>query len=141
MWNKATTCVHNLLGGQRWVDHYGEVNIVNKANGISCKLTYSKVTNSLPTLPRSPSRPFRPAYLRLTHPEELYCLPALRLRNIATVVLLNISLFFTRRIQTVRNIIPRTGTNLSFFKNRSNGTMRLKRCSLCLENRILSLTE
>ena len=44
-WNKATTCVHNLLGGQRWVDHYGEVNIVNQANGITCKLTYTKVSD------------------------------------------------------------------------------------------------
>ena len=42
-WNKPTTCVHNLLAGQRWVDHYGEVNIVNKACNIRCKLTYAKV--------------------------------------------------------------------------------------------------
>ena len=42
-WNKATTCVHNLLGGQRWVDHYGEVVIRNHSHGIKCKLTYAKV--------------------------------------------------------------------------------------------------
>ena len=42
-WNKATTCVHNLLGGQRWVDHYGEVVIRNHGHGIKCKLTYAKV--------------------------------------------------------------------------------------------------
>jgi hypothetical protein len=42
-WNKPTTCVHNLLGGQRWVDHYGEVVIRNHSHGIKCKLTYAKV--------------------------------------------------------------------------------------------------
>lgn len=41
MWNKVTTCVHNLLGGQRWVDQYGEMQIRN--GGISCKLTFKKV--------------------------------------------------------------------------------------------------
>ena len=39
-----TTCVHNLLGGQRWVDHYGEVTLINHANGIKCKLTFTKVS-------------------------------------------------------------------------------------------------
>ena len=43
-WNKVTTCVHNILGGQRWVDHYGEVLIKNDFNGIYCKLTYAKVS-------------------------------------------------------------------------------------------------
>ena len=42
-WNKVTTCVHNILGGQRWVDHYGDVVIKNEMNGIKCKLTYAKV--------------------------------------------------------------------------------------------------
>ncbi|XP_078323760.1 oxysterol-binding protein-related protein 6-like isoform X3 [Crassostrea virginica] len=42
MWNKVTTCVHNLLGGQRWVDQYGEMQIRN--GGISCKLTFKKAT-------------------------------------------------------------------------------------------------
>ncbi|ELT87291.1 hypothetical protein CAPTEDRAFT_150458 [Capitella teleta] len=41
-WNKATTCVHNLLGGQRWVDHYGEIQLVNHTHKLTCKLTYSK---------------------------------------------------------------------------------------------------
>jgi hypothetical protein len=40
-WNKVTTCVHNLFGGQRWVDQYGELRIAN--GRISCKLTFVKV--------------------------------------------------------------------------------------------------
>ncbi|XP_048772724.2 oxysterol-binding protein-related protein 6-like isoform X2 [Ostrea edulis] len=42
MWNKVTTCVHNLLGGQRWVDQYGEMQIRN--GGITCKLTFKKAS-------------------------------------------------------------------------------------------------
>lgn len=42
-WNKATSCVHNILGGQQWVDHYGEVMVVNQTLNITCKLTYVKV--------------------------------------------------------------------------------------------------
>jgi len=42
-WNKATSCVHNLLGGQRWIDHYGEVIITNHTLDIVCKLTFVKV--------------------------------------------------------------------------------------------------
>ncbi|CAC5416268.1 OSBPL3_6_7 [Mytilus coruscus] len=42
-WNKVTTCVHNLLGGQRWVDHYGEVNIT--CGDITCKLTFKKASS------------------------------------------------------------------------------------------------
>ncbi|KAK3086742.1 hypothetical protein FSP39_022721, partial [Pinctada imbricata] len=41
-WNKVTTCVHNLLGGQRWVDQYGEMMIKNGL--ISCKLTFKKAS-------------------------------------------------------------------------------------------------
>ena len=42
-WNKVTTCVHNLLGGQRWADQYGEMTITN--NNIVCKLTFTKVSD------------------------------------------------------------------------------------------------
>ncbi|PNF39980.1 Oxysterol-binding protein-related protein 6 [Cryptotermes secundus] len=41
-WNKVTTCVHNLFGGQRWVDQYGELRITN--GRISCKLTFVKAS-------------------------------------------------------------------------------------------------
>jgi hypothetical protein len=42
-WNKVTTCVHNILGGQRWVDQFGEMTITN--GNIVCKLTFTKVSN------------------------------------------------------------------------------------------------
>ena len=41
-WKKVTSCIYNLLGGQRWVDHYGEMVITN-GNQCSCKLTFVKV--------------------------------------------------------------------------------------------------
>ncbi|XP_071448902.1 oxysterol-binding protein-related protein 3-like isoform X4 [Hetaerina americana] len=45
-WNKVTTCVHNLFGGQRWVDQYGELRIqlVKGAGNYSCKLTFAKAS-------------------------------------------------------------------------------------------------
>ncbi|XP_077283452.1 oxysterol-binding protein-related protein 6-like isoform X2 [Arctopsyche grandis] len=42
VWNKVTTCVHNLFGGQRWVDQYGELKITNEA--LVCKLTFVKAS-------------------------------------------------------------------------------------------------
>lgn len=42
VWNKVTTCVHNLFSGQRWVDQYGELRITNGI--ITCKLTFSKAS-------------------------------------------------------------------------------------------------
>lgn len=42
-WNKVTTCVHNILGGQRWVDQFGEMTITN--GSIVCKLTFPKASN------------------------------------------------------------------------------------------------
>ncbi|XP_075238108.1 oxysterol-binding protein-related protein 6-like isoform X2 [Lycorma delicatula] len=41
-WNKVTTCVHNLFGGQRWVDQYGELKI--QCGRIVCKLTFVKAS-------------------------------------------------------------------------------------------------
>lgn len=45
-WNKVTTCVHNLFGGQRWVDQYGELRIqlVKGFGNYSCKLTFAKAS-------------------------------------------------------------------------------------------------
>ncbi|XP_052813371.1 oxysterol-binding protein-related protein 6-like isoform X2 [Mya arenaria] len=42
-WNKVTTCVHNILGGQRWVDQFGEMTITN--GNIVCKLTFTKASH------------------------------------------------------------------------------------------------
>ena len=41
-WQKVTSCIHNLLGGQRWVDLYGEM-IINNKDKCTCKLTFVKV--------------------------------------------------------------------------------------------------
>ncbi|XP_022170954.1 oxysterol-binding protein-related protein 6-like isoform X1 [Myzus persicae] len=43
-WNKVTTCVHNLFGGQRSVDQYGELKITNLDKNITCKLTFLKAS-------------------------------------------------------------------------------------------------
>ncbi|XP_077474987.1 oxysterol-binding protein-related protein 7-like isoform X2 [Stigmatopora argus] len=42
-WNKAVTCIHNVLSQQRWLEHYGEVLIRNKDSDIcTCKITFVK---------------------------------------------------------------------------------------------------
>ncbi|XP_059355527.1 oxysterol-binding protein-related protein 6 isoform X6 [Carassius carassius] len=42
-WNKVTTCIHNILSGRRWIEHYGEVTIRNSRNtSCICKLTFVK---------------------------------------------------------------------------------------------------
>ncbi|XP_069504300.1 oxysterol-binding protein-related protein 3 isoform X1 [Ambystoma mexicanum] len=42
-WNKVTSCIHNILSGQRWIEHYGEI-IIRNTNDDTChsKLTFSK---------------------------------------------------------------------------------------------------
>lgn len=53
-WNKAVTCIHNVLSQQRWLEHYGEVVIKNtKSDVCTCKITFVKVrphthTDTLP---------------------------------------------------------------------------------------------
>ncbi|XP_076157524.1 oxysterol-binding protein-related protein 3a [Alosa pseudoharengus] len=44
-WNKVTSCIHNILSGQRWIEHYGEMSIKNtvtSGNSSSCKVTFIK---------------------------------------------------------------------------------------------------
>uniref|UniRef100_H3CZR7 Oxysterol-binding protein n=1 Tax=Tetraodon nigroviridis TaxID=99883 RepID=H3CZR7_TETNG len=42
-WNKAVTCIHNVLSQQRWLEHYGEVVIRNTKSDIcTCKITFVK---------------------------------------------------------------------------------------------------
>ncbi|XP_018429158.1 PREDICTED: oxysterol-binding protein-related protein 3 isoform X2 [Nanorana parkeri] len=42
-WNKVTSCIHNILSGQRWIEHYGEIIIKNTKNdGCHCKVTFIK---------------------------------------------------------------------------------------------------
>uniref|UniRef100_A0A674CL61 Oxysterol-binding protein n=1 Tax=Salmo trutta TaxID=8032 RepID=A0A674CL61_SALTR len=43
-WNKVTSCIHNILSGQRWIEHYGEISIRNTSTDIcQCKVTFIKV--------------------------------------------------------------------------------------------------
>ncbi|XP_054462855.1 oxysterol-binding protein-related protein 7-like isoform X2 [Anoplopoma fimbria] len=42
-WNKAVTCIHNVLSQERWLEHYGEVVIKNtKSDDCTCKITFVK---------------------------------------------------------------------------------------------------
>ncbi|KAJ7322421.1 hypothetical protein JRQ81_018708 [Phrynocephalus forsythii] len=42
-WNKVTSCIHNILSGQRWIEHYGEIIVKNlNDNSCHCKLTFVK---------------------------------------------------------------------------------------------------
>uniref|UniRef100_A0A671UXQ8 Oxysterol-binding protein n=1 Tax=Sparus aurata TaxID=8175 RepID=A0A671UXQ8_SPAAU len=42
-WNKVTSCIHNILSGQRWIEHYGEISIRNTSSDIcQCKITFVK---------------------------------------------------------------------------------------------------
>ncbi|XP_067397261.1 oxysterol-binding protein-related protein 7 isoform X2 [Emydura macquarii macquarii] len=42
-WNKVTSCIHNILSGQRWIEHYGEVLIRNaRDSAYHCKITFCK---------------------------------------------------------------------------------------------------
>uniref|UniRef100_A0A8C7X5Y7 Oxysterol-binding protein n=1 Tax=Oryzias sinensis TaxID=183150 RepID=A0A8C7X5Y7_9TELE len=43
-WNKVTSCIHNILSGQRRIEHYGEISIKNSNSDIcQCKITFIKV--------------------------------------------------------------------------------------------------
>ncbi|XP_051574124.1 oxysterol-binding protein-related protein 3 isoform X1 [Myxocyprinus asiaticus] len=42
-WNKVTSCIHNILSGQRWIEHYGEISIKNSnSEKCRCKVTFIK---------------------------------------------------------------------------------------------------
>ncbi|XP_077432642.1 oxysterol-binding protein-related protein 3 isoform X2 [Vanacampus margaritifer] len=42
-WNKVTSCIHNILSGQRWIEHYGEIAIRNSnSDACHCKITFVK---------------------------------------------------------------------------------------------------
>ncbi|XP_047216959.1 oxysterol-binding protein-related protein 3 isoform X1 [Girardinichthys multiradiatus] len=42
-WNKVTSCIHNILSGQRWIEHYGEISIKNSHSDVcQCKITFIK---------------------------------------------------------------------------------------------------
>ncbi|KAK7898577.1 hypothetical protein WMY93_019430 [Mugilogobius chulae] len=42
-WSKVTSCIHNILSGQRWIEHYGEMTIRNSnSDDCQCKVTFVK---------------------------------------------------------------------------------------------------
>uniref|UniRef100_A0A673SMY4 Oxysterol-binding protein n=2 Tax=Suricata suricatta TaxID=37032 RepID=A0A673SMY4_SURSU len=42
-WNKVTSCIHNILSGQRWIEHYGEIVIKNLSDdSCYCKVNFIK---------------------------------------------------------------------------------------------------
>ncbi|XP_049331942.1 oxysterol-binding protein-related protein 3a isoform X1 [Astyanax mexicanus] len=46
--NRVTSCIHNILSGQRWIEHYGEMTIRNRAaaeNAGHCKVTFYKASS------------------------------------------------------------------------------------------------
>jgi len=43
-WNKVTSCLHNLLGAERWVDLYGESLISCPQSGLSTKIQFVKAS-------------------------------------------------------------------------------------------------
>uniref|UniRef100_A0AAY5EDN6 Oxysterol-binding protein n=1 Tax=Electrophorus electricus TaxID=8005 RepID=A0AAY5EDN6_ELEEL len=47
-WNKVTSCIHNIMSGQRWIEHYGELSIKNaKSNICQCKVTFKVSVNEV----------------------------------------------------------------------------------------------
>ena len=45
-WNKVTSCIHNILSGQRWIEHYGEIVIKNlNDDSCHCKVNFIKVAS------------------------------------------------------------------------------------------------
>ncbi|XP_036422875.1 oxysterol-binding protein-related protein 3a [Colossoma macropomum] len=49
--NRVTSCIHNILSGQRWIEHYGEMTIKNTASAEStglCKVTFFKSSSRGP---------------------------------------------------------------------------------------------
>lgn len=43
-WNKVTSCIHNLLGQERWVDLYGESTISCKKSGLVARIQFVKAS-------------------------------------------------------------------------------------------------
>jgi hypothetical protein len=43
----VTSCIHNILSGQRWIEHYGEIVIKNLSDdSCHCKVNFIKVTDA-----------------------------------------------------------------------------------------------
>ena len=44
VWNKVTSCIHNILGQERWVDLYGECVISCQQSGLTARIQFVKVS-------------------------------------------------------------------------------------------------
>uniref|UniRef100_A0A8C2JPH0 Oxysterol-binding protein n=1 Tax=Cyprinus carpio TaxID=7962 RepID=A0A8C2JPH0_CYPCA len=42
-WSKVTSCIHNILSGQRWIEHYGEIHAKQAFNFIYVSLNANEV--------------------------------------------------------------------------------------------------
>eukprot|EP01123_Difflugia_compressa_P013234 TRINITY_DN6018_c0_g1_i1.p1 TRINITY_DN6018_c0_g1~~TRINITY_DN6018_c0_g1_i1.p1 ORF type:complete len:457 (-),score=52.38 TRINITY_DN6018_c0_g1_i1:115-1437(-) len=45
VWNKAVTTINNVIVGTKWIEHYGEMIVVNRTTGDKCKLNLEKTSN------------------------------------------------------------------------------------------------
>jgi len=45
VWNKVTTIINNIVLGNKWVDHYGEMIVINRTTGDKCKLNFEKTSS------------------------------------------------------------------------------------------------
>lgn len=41
-WNKLTTCMNNVIVGNKWIDNYGELTVVNQTSGLKCVMDFKK---------------------------------------------------------------------------------------------------
>jgi len=44
VWNKVTSCIHNLLGAERWVDLYGESEMKCRETGLTARIQFVKAS-------------------------------------------------------------------------------------------------
>lgn len=42
VFEQVTTCVHNIVVGRMWLDNYGDIEIVNRGNGVRCSVKFNK---------------------------------------------------------------------------------------------------
>lgn len=41
-WNKITTCMNNVIVGNKWIDNYGELSVCNQTTGHKCLMDFKK---------------------------------------------------------------------------------------------------
>ncbi|KAG9345175.1 hypothetical protein JZ751_009718 [Albula glossodonta] len=71
-WNKVTSCIHNILSGQRWIEHYGEISIKNSNSDIcQCKVTFVKFAIELNELDTAEKPLLPPTDTRLRMDQRL----------------------------------------------------------------------